>query len=213
MKRAFLACGIALAVLPFALFLALPRRPAPAPLPDLGRVPDFELVASDGRAVRRSDIAGPWIGDFIFTRCAGQCPMLTSRLRSLARRLPGVQLVSFSVDPADTPDRLALYARSNGVGGARWLFLTGRGDAVRRLSIEGFHLAAAEGGSPQEPLIHSKTLVLVDRDGTLRGYFDSEDAAAMDALAALAVRLAREAPPLSSGGRGPSMPPSARPVP
>jgi cytochrome oxidase Cu insertion factor (SCO1/SenC/PrrC family) len=47
----------------------------PAALPDYGRVPPFTLIDQTGRSVDRDDLLGHlWIADFIFTRCAGQCP-------------------------------------------------------------------------------------------------------------------------------------------
>jgi protein SCO1/2 len=165
-----------------------------AALPLLGRVPDFRLVERDGRAVGRGDLAGaPWIADFVFTRCAASCPLLSARMARLDRALPaGIRLVSFSVDPArDTPPVLARYARSFGAS-RRWLFLTGGGGEVRRLSRQGFRLAIepASGGAP-EAILHSTRFVLVDAAGAIRATYDALDPPALDRLAADARALAR----------------------
>lgn len=70
------------------------------------------------------------IMDFIYTRCVGPCPILSSTFAKLQERLgerlgKDVFLLSFSVDPAyDTPARLKEYAeRFHARPG--WYFLTG----------------------------------------------------------------------------------------
>lgn len=153
-------------------------RHGPPPPPVYGAVPDFTLTDHHGRPLARKDLAGRiWIADFIFTRCAGQCLTVTSHMASLQERLPAeVRLISFSVDPAhDTPDVLAGYAARAGAG-ERWLFLTGSRDDIFRLSRDGFHLSVEEeGGTPEEPIVHSVRFVLVDRAGGIRGYYDATE--------------------------------------
>jgi cytochrome oxidase Cu insertion factor (SCO1/SenC/PrrC family) len=124
--------------------------------------------------------------------------MMTAQLQRLERALAnehGVRLVSFSVDPErDTPERLAEYAAGYGAKPERWLFLTGDKHRIRRLSIEGFHLAVAE-PSPEEAargaeaVLHSTRLVLVDGAGRIRGYFDGTDDAATGRLGESVRRL------------------------
>jgi cytochrome oxidase Cu insertion factor (SCO1/SenC/PrrC family) len=163
------------------------RRPEPPPM--LSEVPDFTLVNRDGRTVRRADLAGsPWIADFIFTRCPASCPMMTSRMARLDRELPrglDVRLVSISVDPEhDTPEVLQRYAASFKAP-TRWLFLTGDGEQIYRLSKEGFKLgvdAAPKGVETAEPILHSTRFVLVDGEGRIRGYYDAFDAESMKTL-------------------------------
>jgi protein SCO1/2 len=159
----------------------------PEPPPVLGAVPDFALTNRDGRTVRRADLAGsPWVADFVFTRCAASCPMMSMRLARLNRDLPAdlpARLVSFSVDPDyDTPAVLERYAESFKAP-ARWLFLTGGRDAMYRLSKEGFKLAVdAGGGTPNEPVLHSTRFVLVDGQGRIRGYYEAFDEPSMKKL-------------------------------
>ena len=159
----------------------------PVPPPVLGEVPEFSLTNRDGRTVRKGDLAGaPWVADFIFTRCAASCPMMSMRMERLNRDLPAdlpVRLVSFTVDPDyDTPAVLARYAASFKAPG-RWLFLTGPRDAMHRLSKEGFKLAVDAGGGPQdEPILHSTRFVLVDGEGKIRGYYEAFDEESMKKL-------------------------------
>ena len=157
-------------------------------LPVYGRVPAFSLVDQDGKALSRDTLQGRvWIADFIFTRCAGQCPMMSAQMARLSAALPrrgAVRLVSFTVDPTwDTPPVLAQYAKTYGASPAVWSFVTGDTAQLRRLCREGFRLAVAEGaGTVEEPITHSVRLVLVDRAGDIRGYYDAADAGALKRL-------------------------------
>ncbi len=152
-----------------------------AEVPDYGRVPAFSLVDQAGRPVSLETFNGRlWIADFIFTRCAGQCPMMTMEMTRLAKEFqskPSVLLVSFTVDPRyDAPEVLARYAATSGASSDRWVFLTGEDQTIQRLCQEGFRLAMGAGGPPEEPITHSRRLVLVDRHGVIRGYYDAAEA-------------------------------------
>jgi protein SCO1 len=152
------------------------------PPPVLGQVPDFSLVERSGQAVSLEDLKGQvWVADFVFTHCAGPCPLLSRRMQSLQEPLAdysGVRLVTFSVDPErDTPDVLAEYAKRYSAGD-RWLFLTGEKVPLYRLIMDGFKLGIDDGsaltaGVPGPGTItHSVRFVLVDREGRIRAYYD-----------------------------------------
>jgi protein SCO1/2 len=148
------------------------------PLPDYGAVADFSLRSSDGSAVTLGDLARfPWIADFIFTRCEGICPMMSSKMKELSADLKGSRFVSFSVDPArDTPEVLARYAAGLEADTRRWFFLTGENAELDRVT-KSFHM-----NDTSDPAMHSARFVLVDGRGRIRGYYDSSDEAAMENL-------------------------------
>ncbi len=173
------------------------RLPA---LPDLGVLPQFALVDAASQTFTRDDLAGKvWIADLMFTRCAGQCPMMHGRMQEIAQRLvhADLGLVSLSVDPAyDTPDILATYAARWSARPGQWKFLTGDPGAVQRLALEGLRLSAgdedSDEGSEDVPATHSVRLVLIDREAHVRGYYDAQDAQAVKRLEADAARLLAE---------------------
>jgi protein SCO1/2 len=186
-----------------ALLLARHLHRAPPP-PDLGTVPEFTLIERSGQTIRRADLdGGPWVADFVFTRCTGMCPALSARMADLRHRVADAGLaarfVSFSVDPThDTPEVLRDYARRVGADGDAWLFLTGPRDALYELIGGGFHLSvserpptavAAEGG---ELITHSDRFVLVDGAGRIRGYYHGLDATMPDDLIRDLAALAAE---------------------
>ncbi len=175
-------------VLLAVLFIRLEVGGAASALPVYGRVPAFSLTNQAGRPVTLEMLRGDvWIADFIFTRCAGQCPMMTAQMSTLAQTLRSagpVTLVSFTVDPEwDTPAVLSQYATTYAHTKQPWHFLTGPKDDVLRLCTEGFKLAAGDGqGTSAEPITHSVRLVLIDRQARIRGYYDATDAAARNQL-------------------------------
>jgi cytochrome oxidase Cu insertion factor (SCO1/SenC/PrrC family) len=157
-------------------------------LPILGEAADFSLTEAGGSGLQRSDLRGKvWIASFIFTRCAEACPMMMRKEVKLQAELPvrdDLRLVSFSVDPDwDTPQVLTEYARTFGADRSRWLFLTGDKQQIYRLAREGFRLGTLEADPSKEmPILHSSQLVLVDRNGLIRGYYDCTDDVALQKL-------------------------------
>jgi cytochrome oxidase Cu insertion factor (SCO1/SenC/PrrC family) len=150
-------------------------------VPVLGSVPEFSLTEANGTSLRRADLLGKvWVASFLFTRCAEACPLLMQHEARLQPDLPlrdDLRLVSFSVDPDwDTPKVLMAYAHTFGADQSRWFFLTGDKKQIYHLATDGFHLAAVDADPTKEmPILHSTKLVLVDRGGAIRGYYDSSD--------------------------------------
>jgi protein SCO1/2 len=94
-------------------------------------------------------------------------------MRSIQEALadrPEVDLVSFSIDPAnDTPAKLAEYAQQVGAG-PKWHFLTGERAITARVANDGFLFALSPDASNFD---HSDRIALVDAQGMVRGWFDS----------------------------------------
>ena len=106
-----------------------------------------------------------------------------------------VHLVSFSVDPEkDTPAVLRDYAGKLQAEPGRWDFLTGPKSAIYKLSHDGFKLAVSDGSGAQGLPVHSTRMVLVDRRGQIRGYYDATEAEAITKLLADTNHLLREQP-------------------
>jgi cytochrome oxidase Cu insertion factor (SCO1/SenC/PrrC family) len=167
---------IALLLLPVAGVVATLLRIEPGRRAYQG-VTDFTLTEASGKTVRLADLRGKvWVASFIFTSCAGSCPIMTHHLARAQTDFPvrdDFKLVSVSVDPErDTPAVLMQYAAKNGADRSRWWFLTGDKTQIQRLSRETFKLPVDEDG---EEVNHSSKFVLVDRNGMIRSYYDGLD--------------------------------------
>lgn len=158
------------------------RRPA-LTLPVIGPVADFVLTNQIGQRVALADLRGqPWVADVIFTRCGGPCPRMTKQMASLQAALPAdsrAKLVTLTTDPEfDTPEVLQKYAARFNAHPDRWHFLTGAKKEIAALGIDSLKLTAIE-KKPEERtdaddlFIHSTIFVVVDKQGRLRGAFET----------------------------------------
>jgi protein SCO1/2 len=176
-----------------ALFLACQPHPE---LPQLFPVPDAKLVDERGENVSLASMKGSvTVYDFIFTNCAGICPIMTNNMRYLTGKIAKdapVRFVSISVDPArDTPAVLEAYAKRVR-NDARWTFLTGNRDDVVKLSVQGFKLAAGDPMPGGDPLLHSPKFAVADKNGVIRAYYDATEGNAPEQVAAAVEQLLEE---------------------
>lgn len=155
------------------------------PIPVYGAVPAFSFTESSGRPLSAEDLKGKvWIADFVFTRCAGICPLMSGHMKTLQNRFQdadGVRFVSFSVDPEhDTPEILKKYGERFGANPEKWFFLTGDKNEIFALSQKAFYLGVsdipeAERPDPTQSVMHSSKFVLIDKQGRVRGHYNTED--------------------------------------
>lgn len=169
------------------------------PLPELLPIGEFALVDQDGEDVTNADLRGKvWIVDFVFTSCPDVCPVLTTQMANLHRRIDAgdVRFVSVSVDPAeDTPERLREYAARFGADTSRWSFLTTRDpDSMRGIIERAFRQPVgprSEMADGRYDILHAGRFMLVDRRGVLRGLYET-NAEGLERLERDARRLLRE---------------------
>jgi protein SCO1 len=146
------------------------------------KVPAFSFITQDGLSfTEKSFHKKATVLDFIFTSCAGPCPIMTNNMTHLYEdymNVPEVQFVSVTVDPKiDNVNTLKEYAKANGVKDDRWQFLTSDIESIKDLKKSGFMLYADE-----LPRGHAIKFVLIDQNGQIRKYYDGTDKASMAVL-------------------------------
>jgi protein SCO1/2 len=201
-KIEWLVCGgLAATILAiFAAFILFPARGKPPPI--YGTLPDFTLTDQNNQKTTLATLRGHiCVADVIFTRCAGQCLVMSACMKEIQAALPAplpFKLVSFTTDPAyDTPAVLKKYGARYDAENDRWLFLTGDKTALHHLTVDGLKLSAVEKSSADQEdandlFIHSTKLVLIDKEGRIRGYFDGETQESVAQAIAAAKNLARQ---------------------
>lgn len=137
----------------------------------LDPAPPFRLTDQLGEPLALSDLSGKAVLlDFVFTRCPGPCPILTSSHVRVQRELPPEvrersHFVSISLDPLwDTPARLREYAAKRGVDFSDWSFLTGPPDVVEKV-IRAYGVGSTR--QPDGELVHLVVTFLIDPQGRI----------------------------------------------
>jgi len=141
-------------------------------LPVLGQVHDFNLIDEKGEEFSLSRLQGDvWIANFFFTTCSDICPIMSKNMAALHRSFAlvgDVTQVSITVNPEfDSSTVLQQYAEKYKANTSKWHFLTGTREQITELAVKSFKL-----GSIDEPVFHSSKFALVDRRGSIRGYYD-----------------------------------------
>ncbi len=162
------------------------------PMMSLEAMPAFSFHTQDGTILNREELKGKIVvANCIFTRCPGICKDLTSQMLRVEDYFTtntnfksDFRLLSFTVDPAvDTIETLAAYAKEKGVKTDKWKFLTGEKDQLYDIIVNFLKLPALEvGESLEEPFAHSEKMVLIDKEGFIRGYYDGTDTATVNNL-------------------------------
>lgn len=153
---------------------------AEEPLPEMVPISDFTLTDQDGADFQTRELHGKvWIADLIFTSCPSICPVMSSQMANLHRRIVSddVRFVSISVDPdVDTPEVLRAYAERFGADTERWVFLTGERSDVSRVVHLSFRLPMGDRMDRDDgryDILHTGRFILIDRDMTMRGLYET----------------------------------------
>jgi len=154
------------------------------PLLVIGLVADFTLTNQDSQVTTLADLTNHvWVGDIIFTRCAGPCPIMTAQMKSLQDALPqssDAKLVTLTTDPDfDTPPIMKKYGERFGADFNRWTFLTGTKAQIGALATGSLKLSAVpvkpgEQTNSVDLFVHSTIFVVVDKQAQLHGVFETE---------------------------------------
>jgi protein SCO1/2 len=157
-------------------------------------IPAFNLTNEKGQNFSSSTLKGKmFVASFFFTRCGTICPKITSqlsRVQDTFNKDPDLKLISISVDPVfDRPEKLQAYAKRFDANEGQWTFLTGEKKVIYPLILKGFHVPLADASEydvaikkPDETFIHSERLILVDREGVIRGFYVGTDKKEVDRL-------------------------------
>lgn len=141
------------------------------------RVGSFKLLDQDSSwttdAIWQDKIV---VVDFFFTHCPTICPAMQKNMQKVRQAFAGdkeILLTSFTVDPEnDGPSQLKVYSKTRNIDNHYWKFITGDKREIYKLARNGFMIVATDGDGGPSDFIHSEKLVLMDKKGRIRGYYD-----------------------------------------
>jgi len=181
---AFLMGAVALTILPMMQYFVMR---APPPIASLGA---WSLVDQDGQPLTNETLRGQvWIASFFFSRCPSICPAQQADFEKILVHVDDlksdtkkpIRLVSFSVDPEfDTPAVLQTYAGKRGRPKDLWTFATGVEADLQELLVKRMMVHVGDRQPlPNQPelfdISHASKFVLIDQNGDVRGYWDTDE--------------------------------------
>lgn len=182
-QMVWLGIGMALGLLIMVYLIQSQTRSTASELPVLGKIGDFTLTNQDGKVTTLADLTNHvWIADIIFTRCAGPCPIMTTKMKSLQGALPATsnaKIMTLTTDPDfDTPSVMKKYGERFDADFNRWKFLTGAKNEIAALAGGSLKLSAVpvkpeDQKSAADLFIHTTIFVVVDKHAQMRGIFET----------------------------------------
>ena len=139
-------------------------------------ISDFSLTNQDGRHISAADWKGKIVvANFFFTHCPAICPAMTKNLRKVQQAFSYENKLlfnSFTVDPErDSISQLKNFSHRFNIDSSNWHLLTGEKKQIYRLARNSFMVVATDGDGGPEDFIHSESLVLIDTQKRIRGYY------------------------------------------
>lgn len=142
-------------------------------LPIYGQVTGtYKFTDQDGKEFDTKSMMGKvWLVHFFFTSCHGPCPIMTAQISGILSTIPKLNVLSVSTDPeTDTSDVLKAYSAKLKTDTSHWTMAFGKMEIVKSFGQDILKLPVGE-----TPDAHSSRIVLLDRQGMIRGWYDSQE--------------------------------------
>ena len=144
------------------------------------QVSDFSLTNQEGNTVTTET----WkdkivVCNFFFTRCPSICPKMTNNIKVAEEYFKDNDRIIFnsiSVDPEnDNAEQLNSFARLFHINASSWQLLTGDKKEIYKLARNSFMVVATDGDGGPDDFIHSESVILVDTQRRIRGYYNGTE--------------------------------------
>ena len=151
-------------------------------------IPAFSFYNQDGDLVTEKTVEGKiYVANFIFTRCAGICPIMTSNMMILQQKFKNdeeVLFLSHSVTPdIDSVPVLKKYASAKGIISGKWHLLTGKQQEIYRMARQEYFAGDTIGFyQTGNEFLHTENFILIDTKKRIRGVYNGTLAIEMERL-------------------------------
>lgn len=148
---------------------------------------DFSLTDHYGKFFSKDLLTNKiYVADFFFATCKTICPKMSEQMERVQDKFKDeadVMLLSHTVNPEnDSVSVLFDYAQKHHAIKDKWFFLTGDKKQIYDLARSSYFITAMKGDGGADDFIHSEQLVLIDKEGRIRGFFDGTDRFEVDKL-------------------------------
>jgi protein SCO1/2 len=140
-------------------------------------IPAFRLLNQDSVYITNEKFKDKiYVADFFFTSCTSICPIMHRNMKTIFDKYkdnPEVMFLSHTIDfKYDKPSVLQKYAKKLGVYGDKWQFVYGSKEEIYTLAEKSYLVAAMEDSTNKDGYVHQGWLVLIDKQGKIRGAYD-----------------------------------------
>jgi len=139
-------------------------------------VPPFSLLDQTGNTITEKNLQGfIYVANFFFASCQDVCPRMNAKVATVYENLKEfseVKFISHTVDPDnDSVPVLKEYAKKFKADPAIWHFVTGSKENIFKAG-QGYLLPVS---IEDKTIDHSQQLLLIDKEGHIRGIYDGLD--------------------------------------
>lgn len=141
------------------------------------KIPDFQFTNQNGETISSADYEGKlYVADFFFATCPTICPQMATHLLEAQSHFydrSDFGILSHTVNPEhDTVEVLKDYSEKVHGIDSIWNFVTGPKEDIYEIAFKGYFVNALPDEVAPGGFLHSQLLILVDKNGHIRGYFD-----------------------------------------
>ncbi len=148
-------------------------------------IENFSFTNQNGEVVTLEKFKNTvFISDFFFTTCPSICPIMTKQLTRVQEELEGedYKIISHTVNPEyDTEGVLLAYSKAQNADLSNWDFVTGDKQAIYKQAAE-YLIIAGQDTTQEIEFVHSEKLILMDKQGRIRGLYDGTETESVDEL-------------------------------
>lgn len=165
-------------------------------------IPNYSFVNQLGETVTNEKYQDKiHVVDFFFTTCPTICPQMSTHMLELQKHFydrDDFGLLSHTVNPEyDSVAVLAEYAKKVHAKNDVWDFVTGNKEDIYEIAFKGYFVNALPDEVAPGGFLHSQYLILIDKKGRIRGYFDGTSTSEVnDLMDAIEILYTEEFAPL-----------------
>jgi protein SCO1/2 len=150
-------------------------------------VPTFSFIDQKKKVIDNNTFRNKiYVADFFFISCPTICPVMTASMKRVYdayAQNKDILFISHTIDPKyDTPERLDKYADGLNADQNKWHFVTGDRDSIYKLAEKGYYSPAHKDTTIDGGYVHSGGLILIDKQGHMRGVYDGTSKEETDKL-------------------------------